>query len=338
MDLISEPVLINHPADTLIIFLPPVFSFTASLSCNILTAFQTIGVRVDEFFFVWVWNVLVLVKIIYCDFLSLFPYSQLSIISFFLYKFFCIYRQFCFFLWTFYTCLIQFITYSARTRRVLALCTSPCRINASFCRKVYCTVSTVLILLIFHFSKHCKRGKTLLNSPFRFQVPVHRPETSGWARFSSPSVADYSTPLARSPRPSLTAHCSPASRRPPFGTAGSLGSLQSSLVCDTSSSRPRVVAIAPTRHHLGRSFGGGAVQPPPPPRYTNCDNGGARSRPPPPPVYPDYEYSAPGGVGGNTGCGEASPYSVSSELYKHVLPQYFPLSVGRPGSRGSVLV
>jgi hypothetical protein len=30
--------------------------------------------------------------------------------------------------------------------------------------------------------------------------------------------------------------------------------------------------------------------------------------------YPDYEYSTPG---------EASPYSVSSELYKHVLPQYY---------------
>ena len=30
--------------------------------------------------------------------------------------------------------------------------------------------------------------------------------------------------------------------------------------------------------------------------------------------------------------GEASPYSVSSELYKHVLPQYFHTS------RGSVLV
>ena len=191
------------------------------------------------------------------------------------------------------------------------------------------------MLLLIYFFEHCKREKTFLNFPFLFQVPVHRPETSGWARFSSPSVADYSTPLARSPRPSLTAHCSPASRRPPFGTASSLGSLQSSLVCDTSSSRPRVVAIAPSRHHLGRFSG--AVQPPPPPRYTNCDNGGARSRPPPP-VYPDYEYSAPGGVGGNSGCGEASPYSVSSELYKHVLPQYFPLSVGRPGSRGSVLV
>ena len=34
--------------------------------------------------------------------------------------------------------------------------------------------------------------------------------------------------------------------------------------------------------------------------------------------------------------GEASPYSVSSELYKHVLPQYF--MAGRPSSRGSVLV
>jgi hypothetical protein len=173
--------------------------------------------------------------------------------------------------------------------------------------------------------------------PCTFQVPVHRPEAPGWARFSSPSVADYSTPLARSPRPSLTAHCSPATRRPfgGGGTASSLGSLQStSLVYDTNCARSRVVTsvVAPPpagRHHL---FTPGRAGPPPPPRYTNCDN---RTRAP---VYPDYEYTAPGG------CGEASPYSVSSELYKHVLPpQYFPLSgggggSGRPGSRGSVLV
>ena len=177
------------------------------------------------------------------------------------------------------------------------------------------------------------------------QVPVHRPEaTSGWARFSSPSVADYSTPLARSPRPSLTAHCSPAPRRPFGGTASSLGSLQStSLVCyDTSGSRSRVVtSMAPRLPNFppGRCSAGGGIAPPPaPPRYSNCDTGGRTRLPPPPPVYPDYEYTAPGGCGG----GEASPYSVSSELYKHhVLPQqYFPLSGGggRPGSRGSVLV
>ena len=171
------------------------------------------------------------------------------------------------------------------------------------------------------------------------QVPVHRPETSsGWARFSSPSVADYSTPLARSsPRPSLTAHCSPAARRPINGTTASLGSLQSSLVYDTTCSRPRVVTMAPPpppvrQHHFtppGRTAAA--------PRYSNCDNSGGRTRLPPPPVYPDYEYSAPGVPGSGYG-GEASPYSVSSELYKHVLPQYFPLSAGRPASRGSVLV
>ncbi len=170
-----------------------------------------------------------------------------------------------------------------------------------------------------------------------FQVPVHRPEAPGWARFSSPSVADYSTPLARSPRPALTAHCSPATRRPFSNTASSLGSLQStSLVYDTSGSRSRVVtAVAPpNRHHFTPGRSAPPTSAAPPPRYTHCDNGRNRL-PPPPPLYPDYEYTAPGGSG------EASPYSVSSELYKHVLPpQYFPLSSsgGRTGSRGSVLV
>ena len=45
--------------------------------------------------------------------------------------------------------------------------------------------------------------------------------------------------------------------------------------------------------------------------------------------YPQYQYTM-------AHQGEVSPYSVSYELYKHVLPQYFQL--GRPTSRGSVLV
>lgn len=58
-------------------------------------------------------------------------------------------------------------------------------------------------------------------------------------------------------------------------------------------------------------------------QYANCDERRVAG-------YPDYEYS------GGRPNGEASPYSVSSELYKHVLPQYFQF--GRPSSRGSVLV
>ena len=46
--------------------------------------------------------------------------------------------------------------------------------------------------------------------------------------------------------------------------------------------------------------------------------------------YRQYQYTSAAQPG------DASPYSVSSELYKHVLPQYFQFS--RPTSRGSVLV
>ena len=129
---------------------------------------------------------------------------------------------------------------------------------------------------------------------------MNRPEAPGWARFSStPSVqaAEYSAPIR-------SAHCSPGLRR----SANS--SLHSSLVYD--SHKARVMShVTPLR-----TAGGGhrAL-----PGYKEpCDRGG---------MYPDYEYSAPG---------EASPYSVSSELYKHVMPQYFHFS--RPASRGSVLV
>jgi len=48
------------------------------------------------------------------------------------------------------------------------------------------------------------------------------------------------------------------------------------------------------------------------------------------PAYQHYQYTTMAQPG------EASPYSVSSELYKHVLPQYFQFN--RPKSRGSVLV
>ena len=85
---------------------------------------------------------------------------------------------------------------------------------------------------------------------------MHRAEAPGWARFSSPSVADYSTPLSKSPPlyksplprggPSRTANCSPAmggrSPHPPPSSnyTSSMGSLHSSLVYD--SSRPRVMS------------------------------------------------------------------------------------------------
>ena len=55
------------------------------------------------------------------------------------------------------------------------------------------------------------------------------------------------------------------------------------------------------------------------PLYTNTEG----------PPYQQYQYTM-------AQPGDASPYSVSSELYKHVLPQYFQFS--RPKSRGSVLV
>jgi hypothetical protein len=40
MDLIREPVLINHPTDTLIIFLPPVFYFYSLVNLQYFDGFS----------------------------------------------------------------------------------------------------------------------------------------------------------------------------------------------------------------------------------------------------------------------------------------------------------
>ena len=152
-----------------------------------------------------------------------------------------------------------------------------------------------------------------------FQVPVGRSEAPSWARFSSPSDTDYSVPgpMKKSPwysHHSQTATNSPLVPRPGRGHAASLGSLHSSLVYDRNTTNTFFSHFSPGRNKTTSRHR---------PLYENV-------APPPPPNCTDYEYST-------TAYGEASPYSVSSELYKHVLPQYFQFN-RRPTSRGSVLV
>ena len=207
-------------------------------------------------------------------------------------------------------------------------------------------------------------------------MPINRVETpAGWARYSSPSVAtDYANPLTSKsppplPRPSPLA-TTRSSRVPHLqminhpGAPGvaingsssgggarssvSTNSIHStSLVYDTAKSRVAThftpIRATTTNNNNHRSRIGvppppppGCFDPPPPLPPTGLvgGNGGgvAGIRIPPSSSsaytsYPDYEYTTPG---------EASPYSVSSELYKHVLPQYY--SGGGTDGNKSVLV
>jgi hypothetical protein len=141
------------------------------------------------------------------------------------------------------------------------------------------------------------------------QVPVGRSEAPAWASsaYTAPSCqTEYACPL---PRPEW---------RTGAGSRSSLGPAASPLV------PPRLPGHHPAArwHSQDRQQG-----------QQTSSRPGSRVRPlysrEEPGSYRQYQYTSPGP-------GEASPYSVSSELYKHVLPQYFQFS--RPHSRGSVLV
>ena len=139
------------------------------------------------------------------------------------------------------------------------------------------------------------------------QLPVVRPDSS-WAsgnEYASPLTTSSNKPTFSSWRDSVSTTTSPLIMR-----HNSFLSPQSSL-----QSRWAGGEATPSRR----------VRPTQPTAYMT----------PAAPQHPQhlqhlqqYHYSTVGGAQP----GEASPYSVSSELYKHVLPQYFH------NSRGSVLV
>jgi len=147
------------------------------------------------------------------------------------------------------------------------------------------------------------------------QVPVSRTEATSWARFSTPSVADYASPLPKqewrttdSRSSQQTNTSSPLVFRHDSSKPASMASLHTGYVHDSKLHGRFHSDLTPTRTQQRIR-----------PLYPNTE-----AHP-----YPQYQYTM-------AHQGEASPYSVSSELYKHVLPQYFQL--GRPTSRGSVLV
>ena len=147
------------------------------------------------------------------------------------------------------------------------------------------------------------------------QVPVTRTEATSWARFSTPSVGDYASPLPKqdwrtvdSRSSGQTTTSSPLVIRHNDSKPASMASFHSGHVYDTNLHGRFYSDITPKRSNQ-------RVRP----LYTKtgCE------------PYHQYQYTM-------AMPGEASPYSVSSELYKHVLPHNFQL--GRPTSRGSVLV
>jgi len=144
------------------------------------------------------------------------------------------------------------------------------------------------------------------------QVPVSRTEATSWARFSTPTVSDYAAPIpkqdcrtvdSRSSGQTITS--SPMVTRHNSSKPASLASLHSAHTYDDKLQGRFYSDLTPTRSQQRMR-----------PVYSNA-------------VGPSYQYTM-------AQPGDASPYSVSSELYKHVLPQYFQFS--RPKSRGSVLV
>ena len=147
------------------------------------------------------------------------------------------------------------------------------------------------------------------------QVPVTGTEATSWARFSSPSVGDYASPLHKqdwrtvdSRSSGQTTTSSPLVIRHDHSKPASMASFHSGHVYDPNLHGRFYSDITPKRSNQ-------RVRP----LYTktSCE------------PYQQYQYTM-------AMPGEASPYSVSSELYKHVLPHNFQL--GRPTSRGSVLV
>ena len=165
-------------------------------------------------------------------------------------------------------------------------------------------------------------------------VPVGRPEAPAWAsHYTTPSLqTEYACPLPKQhdwrtmgdSRSSLGPAASPLVARhahPP-----SHGSIHSSAIPSTPSSRfyssERARGQARVRPVYSRDDGGGGSSY----RQDNHDHSYHNYHN----YYRQYQYTSAAQPG------DASPYSVSSELYKHVLPQYFQFS--RPTSRGSVLV
>ena len=147
-------------------------------------------------------------------------------------------------------------------------------------------------------------------------VPVGRAEAPAWAsHYTTPSLqTEYACPLPKQDwrtgdsRTSLGPAASPLVGRHPPPHPPSHGSIHSSALASTPSSR---------FYSSERARGQARVRP----VYSREEGGGGS--------YRQYQYTS-------AQPGDASPYSVSSELYKHVLPQYFQFS--RPTSRGSVLV
>ena len=147
-------------------------------------------------------------------------------------------------------------------------------------------------------------------------VPVSRAEAPSWANhYTAPSLqSEYACPMpkqdwrAGDSRSSLGPAASPLVARHAPQHPASHGSIHSSALLGSTPSR---------FYSSERSRGQARVRP----VYSREEGGGGS--------YRQYQYTS-------AQPGDASPYSVSSELYKHVLPQYFQFS--RPTSRGSVLV
>lgn len=150
------------------------------------------------------------------------------------------------------------------------------------------------------------------------QVPVGRMEAPAWdCHYSTPSTqTQYACPVPKhkwgraESRSSLGHASSPLVSRHtpvPASLASSHSSGQGRLQSSERSGSRSQGRVRPVH---GREEGTGIPALPSPAAYTH-----------------QYTCAQPG---------EASPYSVSSELYRHVLPQYFQFS--RPASRGSVLV
>ena len=146
-----------------------------------------------------------------------------------------------------------------------------------------------------------------------FQVPVGRSDAPAWA-----TINDYSTPLTK-----------------PSSSWRSGSRNGASLSCAAS---PRVLrhtghSVA-SLHAASHSRGWGGADLTPSRGRPMGSTHTHYAPPPPPPPYQHYQYSTVA----QAAPGEASPYSVSSELYKHVLPGYFQFNTSNSRGSGSVLV
>jgi len=135
------------------------------------------------------------------------------------------------------------------------------------------------------------------------QVPVGRPEAPTWA-----TINDYSTPVTK-----------PTSSWRSGRSGVSLSCAASPRIMRHTPSIPQ--SSAASLHSVSRGWSGHELTP---------SRSNQRVRPQPQLAqYHHYQYSTVA----QAAPGEASPYSVSSELYKHVLPGYYSQTSG-----GSVLV